>query len=106
MNESPVYQALALVAATLLLLPFPVAIFSGWVPPRLGDRSVALPYAWATLCVYALVPLNAVPRLLGASAAVVTLCTGAGPLLSLAAVTCLVRSYRSAWNTTLPKNEG
>ncbi|AYV25672.1 hypothetical protein EES41_02850 [Streptomyces sp. ADI95-16] len=105
MNGNPAYHALALVASTLLLLPLPVAIFAGWTPPRLGDRSTALPYAWAALFLYTLVPLNALPRMMNSPATVVMFCTGAGPLFSLAAVACLMRSYRCARRTTSSRTE-
>ncbi|MFI5980564.1 hypothetical protein ACIBEA_06785 [Streptomyces sp. NPDC051555] len=105
MNGNPAFHALAMLAATLFLLPLPIAIFVGWTPPRLPDRATALPYAWAFLCLYALVFLNALPRMLDASATVVTLCTGAGPLFSLAAVACLVRSHWAARGATPPRTE-
>uniref|UniRef100_A0AAU2K1P2 Uncharacterized protein n=1 Tax=Streptomyces sp. NBC_00049 TaxID=2903617 RepID=A0AAU2K1P2_9ACTN len=47
MNGNPAHHAIALAAATLLLLPFPVAIIAGWTPPKLPSRAAALPCAWA-----------------------------------------------------------
>ncbi|MFJ9551302.1 hypothetical protein [Streptomyces erythrochromogenes] len=92
MNGNPAYHAIALAVATLLLLPFPVAIFAGWTPPKLPSRAAALPYAWAMLCFYALAPINAVPRMLDASADVVMACTAAGIVPTAAAFVLLVRA--------------
>ncbi|MFK0222312.1 hypothetical protein ACIQWN_29485 [Streptomyces vinaceus] len=91
MNGNPVYHAIALAAATLFLLPLPVLILGGWTPGRFPSRAAARSYAYALLCLYALAPLNAVPRMLDASAGVVTACTAAGLAFSGAAVVCLVR---------------
>lgn len=74
----------------------PVAIFAGWTPPKLPSRAAALPYAWALLCLYGLAPINAVPRMLDASADVVMACTAAGVVPSAAAVALLVRAARFA----------
>ncbi|MEV6954561.1 hypothetical protein [Streptomyces sp. NPDC051183] len=92
MNGNPAYHALALAAATLLILPVPVAMLAGWTPPRLPSRAAVRPYAYALLCLYALAPLNAIPRMVGAPAQVVTACTAAGLAFSGAAVAFVVRS--------------
>ncbi|MFE9803781.1 hypothetical protein ACFYP6_33830 [Streptomyces goshikiensis] len=92
MNGNPAYHALALAAATLLLLPVPVALLAGWAPRRFPARSGAFAYAWALLCLYALAPLNAVPRMMGASTQVVMACTAAGFAFSGSAVACLIRA--------------
>lgn len=91
MNGNPAYHAIALAAATLILLPLPGLILAGWTPRRFTSRATARSYAYALLCLYALAPLNAVPRMLDASAAVVTACTAAGMAFSCAAIACLVR---------------
>ncbi|MFB6518469.1 hypothetical protein [Streptomyces sp. NPDC056401] len=92
MNGNPVYHAISLAAATLFVLPFPVAILAGWIPPKLPSRAAALPYAWALLCFYVLAPINAVPRMLDASATVVMACTAGGLVPTAAAVVFLVRA--------------
>ncbi|WP_329383270.1 hypothetical protein OG625_21085 [Streptomyces sp. NBC_01351] len=91
MNGNPAYHAIALAAATLLLLPLPVLILAGWTPRQFTSRATARSYAYALLCLYALAALNAIPRMLDASAAVVTACTAAGMAFSGAAVACLAR---------------
>ncbi|MCX5613405.1 MULTISPECIES: hypothetical protein [unclassified Streptomyces] len=51
MNGNPTYHAIALAAGTLLVLPVPLAILTGWTPRGLrGRRLAARPYAWAVLC--------------------------------------------------------
>ena len=92
MNGNPAYHALALAAATLLILPVPVAMLTGWTPARLPSRAAVRPYAGALLCLYALAPLNAIPRMVDASAQVVVACNVAGLAFSGAAVACVVRS--------------
>lgn len=89
--------------ATLLLLPFPVAILAGWTPSKLPSGAAVVPYAWALLFLYALAPLNAVPRMLDAPASVVLACTAAGLLFSVAAVACLVRAV---WFSRRPTRTG
>lgn len=92
MNGNPAYHAIGLAAATLLLLPLPVAILAGWTSPRLPSRAAVIPYAWALLCLYANALLNAMPRMLDAATGVVTACTAAGFAFSAAAVGCLIRA--------------
>ncbi|MCY0933142.1 hypothetical protein [Streptomyces sp. H34-S4] len=95
MNGNPIYQALALAAATVLLLPVAVAMLAGWTPSRLRDWAVARPYAYALLCIYALAPLNAVPRMLDASTAVVMACGLLGIGFVVAAAVLLIRAGRT-----------
>ncbi|MFB7148497.1 hypothetical protein [Streptomyces virginiae] len=94
MDGNPAYHAVALAAATLLMLPPAVAMLAGWTPPKLASRAAVVPYAWALVCLYANAPLNAVPRMLGAAPGVVTACMAAGLAFSAAAVALLVRA---AW---------
>ncbi|MFG2387768.1 hypothetical protein ACGFYF_02670 [Streptomyces lavendulae] len=96
MDGNPAYHAVALAAATLLMLPPAVAMLAGWTPPRLSSRAVVVPYAWAMVCLYANAPLNAVPRMLGAAPGVVTACMVVGLAFSAAAVALLVRAARAA----------
>lgn len=103
MDLNLVYQATALVAATLLILPFPVAILAGWAPPGLPVRSAAIPYAWAMFCLYAAAPLNTLPRLLHAPAAVLTGCTAAGAAFGAATIVCLIRAAQLARRPAPPE---
>ncbi|PWK63102.1 hypothetical protein BCL76_12346 [Streptomyces sp. CG 926] len=97
MNGNPIYHAIALAAGTLLVLPLPLALLAGWTPRGLRGRQLAArPYAWAVLCLYALMPLNAVPRMLDASADTVMACTVFGFCLIAAAVGCFIQAERTA----------
>ncbi|MFD3701357.1 hypothetical protein ACFWUZ_35540 [Streptomyces sp. NPDC058646] len=87
-------QAIALVAATILILPVPVAVLAGWAPPGLPVRTAAIPYAWAMLCLYATAPLNTLPRILHAAPTAVTSCTAASAMLNAASIVCLIRAAR------------
>lgn len=99
MHGNPIYHALALAAATLLILPLPVAILAGWTPSTLPSRSSAVAYAWALVCLYAMAPLNTIPRMAGASMPVVTGCTVAGVAFSAIAAALLIRT---AWVARRP----
>ncbi|MFD8022577.1 hypothetical protein ACFV6G_19400 [Streptomyces lavendulae] len=103
MNGNPAYHAIALAAATLLILPFPVAILAGWTPPKLPSRDAAMPYAWALLCLYAHAPLNAIPRMLDAPYPAVMACMVASVVFSMAAVACILRV---AWISRRPTPMG
>ncbi|MDJ0380143.1 hypothetical protein [Streptomyces sp. G-G2] len=89
MYGNPLYRALALAAATVLLVPLAVGMLAGWTALRLTARAAVRLYAWALLCVYALAPLNAVSRMANASPAVVSACSLAG-LAFVAATTVLI----------------
>ncbi|WP_150260820.1 hypothetical protein [Streptomyces venezuelae] len=92
MNSNPVYYALALVAATLLLFPVAVALLAGWAPPGLRAREVRKPYAHAILCLYLQAPLNALPRMADLPQGVVTACATLGVACGGVAVAFLVRA--------------
>ncbi|WP_331758701.1 hypothetical protein OH787_40815 (plasmid) [Streptomyces sp. NBC_01547] len=97
MNGNPTYHAIALAAGTLLVLPVPVAVLAGWTPRGLrGRRLAARPYAWAVLFLYTLMPLNAVPRMLDASADAVMACTVLGFVFIAAAVGCFIQAECTA----------
>lgn len=103
MNGNPIHHAIALAAGTLLALPLPLAILTGWTPRGLrGRRLAARSYAWAVLCLYTLMPLNAVPRILDASADTVMACTVLGFVCIAAAVGCCIQAARTA-RRTAPK---
>ncbi|MFI5671933.1 hypothetical protein [Streptomyces sp. NPDC051704] len=96
MNGNPTYHAIVLAAGTLLVLPVSVAILTGWTPRGLrGRRPAARPYAWAILCLYTLMPLNAVPRMLDAASSVATVCTGLGFIPVAAALVCFIQAERA-----------
>ncbi|MFC9259346.1 hypothetical protein ACFT25_05945 [Streptomyces hydrogenans] len=62
------WQWIGLTMFSLTLLPAGLAIAAGRVPARLPARlRPARAYGWAILALYATAPLNAVPRLTGAS---------------------------------------
>ncbi|WP_405451050.1 hypothetical protein [Streptomyces erythrochromogenes] len=89
-------HALALAAATLLLLPFAIALLVGWTPSRLGTREVSRPYAYAILCLYLQAPLNTLPRMVDAPLGVVTAGVAVGVACGGAAVAFLVLALRAA----------
>ncbi|MCX4806926.1 MULTISPECIES: hypothetical protein [Streptomyces] len=92
MNGNPAYHAIALAAVVLLVLPVFVAILVGWTPRGLrGRRPAARPYAWALLCLYTLMPLNAVPRVL--------VYTGLGFVPVTAALICFIQAGRATRQT-------
>ncbi|MCY0955276.1 hypothetical protein [Streptomyces sp. H27-S2] len=93
MNGNPLYHGIALAVGTLLVLPLALAVLNGWTPRGLRGRRLAVrPYAWALLCLYAVMPLNAVPRMIDAPSGVVMACTGLGFGFVLAAVVCFLRA--------------
>ncbi|MFF5701029.1 hypothetical protein ACFY7H_00705 [Streptomyces sp. NPDC012794] len=95
MNGNPLYHGIGLAVGTLLVLPLAVAVLNGWTPRGLRGRRLARrPYAWALLCVYGVMPLNAVPRMLDAPSGVVTACTGLGFAFIVAAAACFFRAER------------
>ncbi|MEU9379321.1 hypothetical protein AB0D94_36975 [Streptomyces sp. NPDC048255] len=97
MNGNPLYHGIALVVGTLLVLPLALAMLNGWTPRGLRGRRLAIrPYAWALLCLYGLMPLNAVPRMLDAPSDVVTACTGLGFAFLVAAGACFLRAERAS----------
>ncbi|MBT2546471.1 hypothetical protein J7E99_38905 [Streptomyces sp. ISL-44] len=62
--------------------------------PAVGARGGA-PVACAILCIYVLAPLNAIPRMVDASAAVVTACGLVAFGFVVAAVILLIRAERA-----------
>ncbi|MDJ0380154.1 hypothetical protein [Streptomyces sp. G-G2] len=94
MNGNPIYHALALAVATVLLVPLALAMLAGRTPLRLPDRAARRAFAWALLCLYALAPLNAIPRMADTPAVVVTSCSAAGLVFVVAAAVLLFRTAR------------
>ncbi|MCX4776931.1 hypothetical protein [Streptomyces sp. NBC_01264] len=96
MNGNPLYHGIALAVGTLLVLPLALAVLGGWTPRGLRGRRLAVrPYAWAFLCLYAVMPLNAVPRMIDAPSGVVMACTGLGFGFVVAAAVCFLRAERT-----------
>ncbi|MFE5913975.1 hypothetical protein ACFQ6B_33505 [Streptomyces wedmorensis] len=62
------WQWIGLTIFSLTLLPAGLAMAAGWTPARLSARPTPVrAYGWAILALYAAAPLNAIPRLTGAS---------------------------------------
>ncbi|KNE83973.1 MULTISPECIES: hypothetical protein [Streptomyces] len=79
MNGNPVYHWIGLAVSTALMLPVPVAMLTGWVPPSMRKRQAGRRLrAHGFLCCYALVLLNAIPRIADASYETVMACMGVG----------------------------
>ncbi|MET9883275.1 hypothetical protein ABZZ20_08960 [Streptomyces sp. NPDC006430] len=97
MNGNPLYHGIALAVGTLLVLPLALAVLNGWTPRGLRERRMAVrPYAWALLCLYAVMPLNAVPRMVDAPSGVVMACTGLGFGFVVVAAMCFLRAERAS----------
>ncbi|WP_328738784.1 hypothetical protein OHA91_06095 [Streptomyces erythrochromogenes] len=97
MNGDPLYHGIALAAGTLLVLPLALAVLNGWTPRGLrGPRPAVRPYAWALLSLYAVMPLNAVPRMIDAPSGVVMACTGLGFGFVVVAATCFLHAERAS----------
>ncbi|WP_432054772.1 hypothetical protein [Streptomyces sp. bgisy022] len=70
MNGDPLYHWAALAVATVLVLPIPVALLTGWwTPPWIaeGQRAGMRLRAYGTLCIYGLMLVNGLPRIADAS---------------------------------------
>ncbi|AXE24059.1 hypothetical protein C0216_11865 [Streptomyces globosus] len=79
------WQWAALVLFSLTLLPAGLAMVAGRVPRRLRARLAPLRARGAALLlIYATAPVNAVPRLAGASPDTTLACTAAGGVLAVA----------------------
>ncbi|MEU6759048.1 hypothetical protein [Streptomyces sp. NPDC046685] len=73
------WQWIGLIAFSLTLLPVAVAMITDRVPRRLrGKLTPVRPRGWGFLLIYATAPVNAVPRLAGASPDTTLACTAAG----------------------------
>ncbi|MDF9816720.1 hypothetical protein [Streptomyces sp. SPB162] len=94
-NGNPLYHWIALAVYTGLLLPVAVAILAGWTPPWLRKRQAGLRFhAYGLLCVYAVMLLNGIPRIAGASSGTVLACMGVGIGLFAAAAVLFLLSER------------
>ncbi|MEU4093970.1 hypothetical protein [Streptomyces sp. NPDC026673] len=78
------WHGIGLAVFSLTLLPAGLALVAGRVPARLRPRLAPMrPRGSALLALYAVAPLNAIPRLTGASEAVTLACTVAGGVLAV-----------------------
>ncbi|MFD0123982.1 hypothetical protein [Streptomyces virginiae] len=83
------WQWIGLVVFSLTLLPLAVVMIVDRVPRLLrGGRASVRLRGWGFLLIYATAPVNAVPRLAGASPDTTLACTAAGGCLAVAG--CLV----------------
>ncbi|GGT53622.1 hypothetical protein [Streptomyces purpureus] len=83
------WQWIGLTFFSLTVLPAGLAMAAGRVPERLRRRLAPVrTRGWALLLIYATAPVNAIPRLLGASPDITLACTAAGGALAVAG--CLV----------------
>lgn len=95
MNGHPGYHWIALAVSTVVLLPLPLALLAGWAPPWVsGSRAALRLRAYGFLCLYALVLVNAVPRIADASPRTVMACTASGLGFVAAALTLFLLAGR------------
>ncbi|AYV26405.1 hypothetical protein ACIBTP_40665 [Streptomyces avidinii] len=79
------WQWIGLVLFSLTLLPAGLAMASDRVPRRLRGRLAPIrPRGLAVLLIYATAPVNAIPRLAGASPDTTLMCTAIGGALGIA----------------------
>lgn len=86
-----------LAVCSLTLLPASLALITGRVPQRLRSRLAPMrPRGWALLALWMAAPLNAVPRLAGASPGLITATTAvAGVLAVTGALVAAVAAHRA-----------
>lgn len=83
------WQWIGLAFFSLTALPAGLAMATNRVPERLRHRLAPVrPRGWALLLIYATAPVNALPRIAGASPDMTLGCTAAGGVLVVAG--CLV----------------
>lgn len=84
-----IWQWIGLAVFSLTLLPAGAAMAAGHVPARLRARLTPVRVrGWAVLAIYAVAPLNAIPRLAGATPELTLALTAAAGIV--AAAGCLV----------------
>lgn len=88
------WQWIGLTVLSLTLLPAGLAMASGWAPARWRARLAPVrARGWALLAIYASAPLNAIPRLAGASPEVTSALTAAAGIVAVAG--CLAAALAS-----------
>ncbi|MEU9735665.1 hypothetical protein [Streptomyces sp. NPDC048002] len=102
-NGNPLYHWIALAVSTALLLPVPVAILAGWTPPWMRKRQAGMRLrAYGILCIYALMLVNAIPRIADASFETVMACSSVGfGFTAAAAVLFLLSARRDSGTRTV-----
>lgn len=94
------WQWIGLTFFSLTVLPAGLAMAADRVPERLRRRLAPVrPRGWALLLIYATAPINALPRLAGASPDITLACTVAGGALAVTGclvlgVSTFMRQYR------------
>ncbi|APU43368.1 hypothetical protein [Streptomyces sp. TN58] len=80
-----IWQWIGLTIFSLTLLPAGLAMAAGRAPARLRARLAPVSaHGWALLALYAVAPLNAIPRLAGASPEMSLALTAAGGIVGVA----------------------
>jgi hypothetical protein len=80
-----IWQWIGLAVFSVTLLPAGVALLTGRVPQRLRPRLDPMrPRGLAVLGFYSVAPLNAIPRLIGASPLITLAATGLAMVVTLA----------------------
>ncbi|MFF0041652.1 hypothetical protein [Streptomyces mirabilis] len=88
------WQWIGLTVFSLTLLPAGLAMAAGWAPARWRTRLTPVRVrGWAILALYAAAPLNAIPRLAGASPEVSLAFTAAAGIVAVAG--CLAAALAS-----------
>ncbi|MEW2585605.1 hypothetical protein [Streptomyces virginiae] len=92
------WQWIGLTVFSLTLLPAGISMAAGWAPARLRHRLAPVrPRGWALLAIYAVAPLNAIPRLADASPQVSLTLTAAAGILAVGG--CLLAALASFGKT-------
>ncbi|MEU6662128.1 hypothetical protein [Streptomyces sp. NPDC046821] len=94
-NGNPLYHWIALAVSTALLLPVPVAILAGWTPSWMRKRQAGMQLrAYGMLCMYALMLVNGIPRIVDVSFETVMVWMNVGFGFTAAAVVLFLLSAR------------
>ncbi|MFD8690847.1 hypothetical protein [Streptomyces sp. NPDC059651] len=98
MNGNPLYYWIVLSVCTVLILPIAVSVLAGWTPPWTRHRQAGTRLrAYGTMCIYALMLVNVIPRIADASFGTVMAFTNAGfGFTAAAAVLFLLSARRDA----------